>query len=285
VLSLGGRAFLSKTRQRSGPAIRPTAEELFVRVAEVKQSHADVVEDQLQRNDITRFTGEARFKDSHAVTVSSNDRAFVVTAANILIAVGTTPAPPPGASAESNLIVTSDELLQITVLPRRLTVVGAGIIGIEYASMFSVLGIDVTVIDKRDRLLEFLDREIVDELFSQMRHRDVTFRLGEAVEQLEIVEGPPRRVVLFLGSGKRLVSELVLFGAGRQGALLSKDDAAALGLLRYYTREQPSPLPFQGCGIHHMVPRSPLTCIIHDGSLERHSFCLKIWKIRTAPSL
>ncbi|MDP3596441.1 MAG: FAD-dependent oxidoreductase, partial [Nitrospirota bacterium] len=114
------------------------------------------------------------------------------------------------------------ELFQLTSLPRRLAVVGAGVIGIEYASeyasMFAALGIDVTVIDKRDRPLEFLDREIVDELLSQMRNENVTFRLGEAVERLEIVEGRPRRVVMFLESGKRLVSELVLFCAGRQGA-------------------------------------------------------------------
>ena len=84
--------------------------------------------------------------------------------------------------------------------------------------MFAALGIDVTVIDKRDRPLEFLDREIVDELLSQMRNRDVTFRLGEEVKRLEIAEGPPRRAVMFLESGKRLVSELVLFCAGRQGA-------------------------------------------------------------------
>ena len=249
VLSLSGRV-LSECRQvRSRSVVPPTAKELLARVEEVEQRQANLVEDQLQRNDITLFTGEARFKDSHAVTVSSNDRAFVVTAANILIAVGTTPAPPPGASPEPNLIVTSDELLQITVLPRRLTVVGAGVIGIEYASMFSVLGIDVTVTDKRDRLLEFLDQEIVDELLSQMRHRDVTFRLGEAVERLEIVEGPPRRVVLFLESGKRLVSELVLFCAGRQGATdrlnlpaagLKADDRRRLTVDRQYRTAVPN---------------------------------------------
>lgn len=96
--------------------------------------------------------------------------------------------------------------------------VGAGVIGIEYASMFAALGIDVTVVDKRERPLEFLDGELVDELLHQMRNAGVTFRLGEAVERLEIVEGPSKRVLIFLESGKRLVSDLVLFSAGRQGA-------------------------------------------------------------------
>lgn len=243
VLSLGGRAFLSKTRQRSGPVIRPTAEELFARVAEVVQHQADIVEDQLQRNDVTVLTGEAGFKDPHTVVVTSNDTSSVVTAANILIAVGTIPAPPLGAATEPNLVVTSDELLQLTMLPRRLTVVGAGVIGIEYASMFAALGIDVTVIDKRDRPLEFLDWEIVDEFLSQMRSRNVTFRLGEEVERLEIAEGPSRRVVMLLESGKRLVSELVLFCAGRQGATaqlnlpaagLKADDRGRLAVDRHF---------------------------------------------------
>ncbi len=218
VLSLNGRAGFGRAGPGAGPVLRPTAAALFARVAEVKQRQADIVEDQLRRNDITVLAGKACFQDAHSVVVTSNNTSSVVTAAHILIAVGTTPAPPPGVVTEPNLVVTSDELLQLTTLPRRLTVVGAGVIGIEYASMFAALGIDVTVIDQRDRPLEFLDREIVDELLSQMRNRDVTFRLGEAVERLEIDEGPPRRVVMRLESGKRLVSELVLFCAGRQGA-------------------------------------------------------------------
>ena len=218
VLSLGGRACPGKTKQQSGPVIRPTAEALFARITEVKQRQTDIVEDQLRRNDVMVLKGEARFTDPHTVVVTSDGTSSIVTAAHILVAVGTIPAPPPGVATEPNLVVTSDELLQLTRLPRRLTVVGAGVIGIEYASMFAALGIDVTVIDKRDRPLEFLDREIVDELLSQMRNRDVTFRLGEEVKRLEIAEGPPRRVVMFLKSGKRLVSELVLFCAGRQGA-------------------------------------------------------------------
>ena len=84
--------------------------------------------------------------------------------------------------------------------------------------MFAALGIEVTVVDKRERPLEFLDGELVDELLHQMRNAGVTFRLGEAVERLEIVEGPSKRILIFLESGKRLVSDLVLFSAGRQGA-------------------------------------------------------------------
>ena len=218
VLSLNGRVFPDSRKPRSRSAVRPSAQELLARVEEVEQRQEDLIAEQLRRNGVTVFNGEASFNDAHTVVVRSDEKSAVITATNILVAVGTTPAPPPGVASEPGLVVTSDELLQLTSLPRRLAVVGAGVIGIEYASMFAALGIDVTVIDKRDRPLEFLDREIVDELLSQMRNKEVTFRLGEAVDRLEIVEGPPRRVVMFLESGKRLVSELVLFCAGRQGA-------------------------------------------------------------------
>ena len=101
--------------------------------------------------------------------------------------------------------------------------VGGGVIGVEYASMFAALGIAVTLVEKRDRVLDFLDREIVDELMHQMRNRNVTFRLGEAVGGLAIEENP-RRAVLLLESGKRIVADTVLLSAGRVGA------TATLGL-------------------------------------------------------
>jgi NAD(P) transhydrogenase len=108
-----------------------------------------------------------------------------------------------------------------------MTVVGAGVVGIEYASIFAALGIEVTVVERRDRPLDFVDREIVDELIHQMRNRDVTFRFGETVERFQVSEGPPRRGVLFLESGKRIVSDLVLFSAGRTGATAALNLAAA----------------------------------------------------------
>ena len=93
--------------------------------------------------------------------------------------------------------------------------------------MFSALGVSVTLVEKRERFLEFLDHEIVDELMHQMRKRNVTFRMGEAVERVELSEGPPRRAVLLLESGKRIVADAVLFSAGRVGATAALNLAAA----------------------------------------------------------
>lgn len=227
VLSLKRSALRNGSYQHSILDVRLNAQALFSRVAEVEQSQADVVADQLRRNEVTVLMGEASFRDPHTVSLLSANGLHVVTAENILIAVGTNPALPPGGSIEPDLVVTSDELLQLTSLPRRLAVVGAGVIGIEYASMFAALGVEVTVVDKRERPLEFLDGELVDELLHQMRNTGVTFRLGETVTRLEIVEERPRRVVILLESGKRLVSELVLFSAGREGATKHLNLAAA----------------------------------------------------------
>lgn len=218
VLTVMGRAGFTDGSGQQALRQRPSAQALMARVAEVEHLQAEIIREQLQRNDVTVLSGEAAFQDAHTVVVSRESRSNAVTAANILLAVGTVPAPPPSISPKPDLVVTSDELLQITSLPRRLAVIGAGVIGIEYASMFAALGIEVTVVDKRERPLEFLDGELVDELLHQMRNAGVTFRLGEAVERLEIVEGPSKRIFIFLESGKRLVSDLVLFSAGRQGA-------------------------------------------------------------------
>src|SRR6185436_16210949 len=94
----------------------------------------------------------------------------------------------------------------------------AGVIGIEYASMFAALGVQVTVIDQRPRPLEFLDGEIVDELIHQMRKSDVTFRCGDAVVRIDTVQASPRQGLLQLASGKHIVADVVLFSAGRVGA-------------------------------------------------------------------
>ena len=197
---------------------RPTAEQLLARVGDVVTRETNVVEDQLWRNDVELIRGEAAFRDAHTIAVRSEKGTRTVSARHVVVAVGTTPATPPGVKPDGDIILTSDDIIQLQRLPRTLAVVGGGVIGIEYASMFAALGVPVTLVEKRDRFLDFLDREIVEELMHQMRARNVTFRLGEAVEGLEVSESPTRRAVLLLESGKRIVTDMVLFSAGRVGA-------------------------------------------------------------------
>jgi len=217
---LDGRPALQSDR-------RPTAEQLLQRVNAVVERECRVIEDQLRRNDVEVISGEASFKDPHTLIVRSDTGWREVTAASIVLGVGTRPGPVPGVSADGEAIISSDDIMSLKRIPRTLTVVGAGVIDIEYASMFGALGVQVSLMERRDRPLEFLDHEIVDELIHQMRQRNVMFRPGEAVARLEIVEGPPQRVVLELESGKRMVSDLALFAVGRIGATDTLNLAAA----------------------------------------------------------
>ncbi len=213
------------------PDVRPTAEQLLARVNAVVRRECGVVEDQLQRNDVAVIRGAASFLDPHTILVASGDISRRVTADRIVVAVGTGPGLVRGASDLDGLAITSDEIMCLRRLPRTMVVVGAGIIGIEYASMFAALGVEVTIIDRRERPLEFLDREIVDELVHQMRKRRTTFRLGEAVERVEVQGGHDAapRACLILESGKRITAELALFSVGRHGAT-DRLNLAAAGL-------------------------------------------------------
>jgi NAD(P) transhydrogenase len=203
--------------RRSGGE-RPTVGQLLARVTDVVQREIEVMDDQLRRNDVAILRGTASFRDPHTLVVRAENGEREVRAAAIVLAVGTHAMAPPGAVVDGEVAVTSDDLLCLRRLPHALTVVGGGVIGIEYASIFAAIGVEVTLVERRDRPLEFVDREIVDELIHQMRRRNVTFRFGEAVERFEVAEGPPRRAVLLLESGKRIVSDLVLFSVGREGA-------------------------------------------------------------------
>src|SRR5438094_793164 len=162
--------------------------------------------------------GEASFVDPHTLAIRPETGAGRVTAANIVIAVGTVPAPTPGVKPDGEIILDPDQIIDLRQLPRTLAVVGAGVIGIEYASMFAALGVRVTVIDQRPRPLEFLDQEIGDELLHQLRNSDILFRCGDAVEHIDIVQTPQRQGLIRLASGKYLVAEVILFSAGRVGA-------------------------------------------------------------------
>lgn len=196
---------------------RPTAEQLLKRVGKVVDREAEVIEDQLIRNGVELIQGEASFDDPHTVIVRSNGSSRTISAENILIAVGTRPASPNGMDVNGETVITSDGVMKLKRLPRTMVVVGGGVIGIEYASIFAALGVTVTLVEQRERPLEYLDREITDELIHQMRNRKVTFRLGETVDRLEDSPGPPRSAVTHLKSGKRIVSDLVLFSIGRLG--------------------------------------------------------------------
>ena len=200
----------------AGP-VRPTMERLMSQVAGVVGRESQVVHDSLARNDIKMFQGAARFVGPNELVISGFNGDETLRAKKFLIGVGTRPAESRGVTLDGEIAVTSDSLLNLKRLPRSVVVVGAGVIGIEYASMFAALGLKVTVVDKRPRPLEFLDHEIVDELIHQLRKVDVTFRCGDGLKSLEITGGDRKQALLELESGKFLIAEMVLISTGRVG--------------------------------------------------------------------
>ncbi|MEE2896817.1 MAG: Si-specific NAD(P)(+) transhydrogenase [Planctomycetota bacterium] len=195
---------------------RPEMSELLERVGQVMKSEAAVVRDSLARNDVEVIQAEASFIDAHRIALDEGTGRRVIETDQVLVACGTKAAAPPTGPSDGQRILTSDDIVGLKELPSSLAVVGGGVIGVEYASIFATAGVQVTLVDRRERLLEFVDREIVDELMHQMRNFDVTFRLGEAVARVELFEeGNRSEVDLELESGKRIVSEAVLFSIGR----------------------------------------------------------------------
>lgn len=199
---------------------RPRMSELLRSVGRVIQTETDVVEDQLARNGVDLHHGHAEFRGPHDLVVRSELGSRTLHGDHFLLAVGTRPARPVQVDPDSKTIVTSDRILDMEELPRTMAVVGGGVIGVEYASMFAALGVSVTLVDRRTRLLEFLDAEISDELVHQMRNAGVTFRFGEAVSEMLQVDGEDRarRGVLKLESGKHIVADQILYSVGRVGA-------------------------------------------------------------------
>ncbi len=192
-----------------------TVEELLQRTSQVMQRERDVVRDQLLRNGVQLMVGVARFAGPHQVRVDAGSEATEVAGEHVVVAVGTTPGMPMDLTVDHELILTSDDVLSLKRLPRQMVVVGAGVIGVEYATIFAALGVKVTLVDKRDHLLEMVDAEILDCFQVFARELGVTLRLGEEVAQVRATGG---QAVVTMKSGKRLATELVLVSAGRTGA-------------------------------------------------------------------
>ena len=190
-------------------------EQLMDRTARVVAAETSVVREQFRRNRVGLLPGQARFEDANTVKIEDNDEP--IRARRIVIACGTRPARPASVEFDDRTVIDSDGLLKLEHhIPRTMTVVGAGVIGLEYASMFGALGTKVTVVDKRDRVLPFLDQEIGEAFQYMLRRANVTFRMRESVAGVEL-DTDARGPKVCLESGKEIVSETVLYATGRQG--------------------------------------------------------------------
>ncbi|MFT4127678.1 MAG: Si-specific NAD(P)(+) transhydrogenase [Gordonia sp. (in: high G+C Gram-positive bacteria)] len=192
-----------------------TIGDLTARTMHVVGKEIDVIRSQLTRNSVTMLIGNAQFTGPHEVAVedATGDLKHI-SADYFIIAVGTRPARPTSVDFDGETVVDSDQILELDRVPGSMVVVGAGVIGIEYASMFAALGTKVTVIERRSSMLDFCDREIIEALQYQLRERGVTFRFGE---QVKTVESHPSGTLTVLESGKHIPGDTVLYSAGRQG--------------------------------------------------------------------
>ena len=187
--------------------------DLTFRVRTVMANELEVVRAQLKRNHVTTVHGTARFTDPHTLEVKTMDGDVLLRADHVLIACGTRPAESATVPLDGHRILDSDQLLEAERLPRDLIVVGAGVIGLEYASMLTALNIRVTIIEQRPTILDFVDRELVETLHYFMRQRGATFRLGEKVVSVGVDER--NRVVAVLESGKQVHGDALLYTVGR----------------------------------------------------------------------
>ncbi|MFT3861551.1 Si-specific NAD(P)(+) transhydrogenase [Micropruina sp.] len=191
-----------------------TIGDLTARTQHVIGRETQVIRNQLLRNHVTLFSGDAAFLDPHTMRIEGQED-HTVSAAKVVLAPGTQPARPSHVEFDDVNVVDSDGILDLQQVPSSMVVVGAGVIGIEYASMFAALGTRVTVVDARPTMLDFCDAEIVESLRFHLRDLSVTFRFGETVEK---VEKSQYGTVTTLSSGKRVPAETVMYSAGRQGA-------------------------------------------------------------------
>lgn len=225
-----------------------TMHDLLLRAEHVVRAERDVMEAQVYRNGIDLIYGVAQFVDPFTLEVRRNDGNGVrsVRAANIIVATGTESAQVASIRVDGHHIFSSETIMTLDTIPRTLAVVGAGVIGCEYASIFATLGVRVTLIDARPQLLPFVDSEIIDALIYHLRDHDVTMRLGEVVKHSEVLSDGMVRTIL--ESGKEIVTEKALHSIGRIGATadlnlpaaaISADDRGRLTVNEFFqTKEQ-----------------------------------------------
>ncbi len=218
----------------------------------VKAKEWDVILEAFNNNSVELIWGKARFVDRNTLQIDRHHDVERITADKFVIAIGTRPARPENIPFNGRTIFTSDELLTLDHLPKSMIVVGGGVIGVEYACIMACLGVRITLIEGRNRVLGFLDDEISEAFQYHMRQMRITLRMGEKVESIEHLAPDPDRgyslVQTTLESGKKITAETILYCIGRQGMCgdlgldnidLAFDDRERLRVNEFYQTEIP----------------------------------------------
>lgn len=194
-----------------------SAADLMARLHKTLDHEVEVLEHQFSRNGVKTMRGEARFLSPHEIEITGEKGELTTVAGqHILIAVGTRPFRPDYVPFNAENVFDSDDIVELPRLPRSLAVIGAGVIGVEYASIFSALDVQVTLIEPRTSFLDFIDKELIDEFVHELRDHNVSLRLGSAVTSIGFTDDG--RPLCQLADGRRVASDMLLFAAGRVGA-------------------------------------------------------------------
>lgn len=224
-----------------------TMADLSFRIQHVMKTEIDVTQAQLSRNEVEMLFGSASFLDNSHVRVLHSHGQSDYEASVIVIATGTKPSSSPAVPINGTTIINSDQILSMESIPKTLIVVGGGVIGVEYTSMFAALGVRVILIEKQARLLGFADSEIIEALCYHLRDSRVTLRLNEEVESVE--ETAEGSVVANLKSRKKISGDMLLYSIGRYGnvedlnlpaAGLEADDRGRIAVDDQYRTKQPN---------------------------------------------
>lgn len=214
--------------------------DLLYRCHHVVKTEVDVIREQMYRSGVRMIFGTASFIDPQTVRVQRGDDVVTLRSKNILIACGTKPARPTNVPFTDGKIIDSDEFLKLKDLPKSMIIVGGGVIGTEYTCMMAAVGVEVTLVESRPKLMEFIDDELAESLQFRLRDMGVRLRMGESVAKIEMVDG---MVHATLASNKVLKAETLMYAIGRQGATdeldlkncgLTADNRGRLKVNEYY---------------------------------------------------
>lgn len=244
---------LSGYRERSHYGAAYTVKQNIEMIDLTDRSHGIEVEieqtirSQLLRNKAEIILGRASLVDAHTVKVSCEDTERMLTTDKVIIAVGTRPWRPGSFEFGNGIIMDSDDVLRMTQIPKSLTVVGGGVIGCEYGSMFAALGVKVTIVEQRNSILGFLDAELIESLVYNLRQQKTCIITGDKVTHC--CSSPDGRAVTYLESGRRIVSERLLVSAGRVGNVeglgldsvgIESDSRGLIKVNKYFQTVQPN---------------------------------------------
>ena len=196
-----------------------TVADFMYRERLVVQRELELINASLGRYRIEVFRGHGRFLDPHTVAVEGKDgrRKGTLRGDVFVIATGSSPNRPADVPFDAESVFDSNTILKLPRMPKTMTVLGAGVIGIEYASIFAALGVYVTLVDTRDRLLPYLDREIVSILERELGDLHVEIVHDDRHLRVDPVPGTPPRVTVQTQKGRRLTSDVLLYCVGRDG--------------------------------------------------------------------